>query len=271
MATRKLTAKIQVRRDTSANWKSKKTILGDGEIGYDTTHKITKIGDGITAWMDLDYFVMQPTPPYLKAEWATASWSEISEIIKNDVAALSFDIGDEKKISLTTGEQITLVILGFNHDELQSGGKASMSIGMKNSLSTTYQMNSTNTSSGGWEKCLMRTEVMPTLLNRLPSDLRSIIKPVIKLSSSKNTTDNLWLFSKSEIAGETANDPTQYDYWKNTAENGRIKLLSDSGTAHAWWLRDATNFTDFYYVLPRGTFFYGGAQYASGVSFGFCI
>lgn len=48
--------KIQVRRDTAANWTSTNPTLSQGEIGFETdTYKI-KIGNGSSAWADLGYF-----------------------------------------------------------------------------------------------------------------------------------------------------------------------------------------------------------------------
>jgi len=48
--------KIQVRRDTAANWTSTNPTLSQGEIGFETdTYKI-KIGNGSTAWTSLAYF-----------------------------------------------------------------------------------------------------------------------------------------------------------------------------------------------------------------------
>jgi microcystin-dependent protein len=41
---------IQVRSDTSANWKAANPILAVGEIGFATDTKDMKIGDGVTAW-----------------------------------------------------------------------------------------------------------------------------------------------------------------------------------------------------------------------------
>ena len=41
---------IQVRSDTSANWKTANPILAVGEIGFATDTKDMKIGDGVTAW-----------------------------------------------------------------------------------------------------------------------------------------------------------------------------------------------------------------------------
>lgn len=45
--------KIQLRRDTEANWNTKNPILDQGEIGIDITNNQLKIGDGAKTWMEL--------------------------------------------------------------------------------------------------------------------------------------------------------------------------------------------------------------------------
>ena len=50
--TKKL--KIQLRNDTAAAWTAANPVLLKGELGFDTTSKYAKIGDGTTAWNDLD-------------------------------------------------------------------------------------------------------------------------------------------------------------------------------------------------------------------------
>jgi hypothetical protein len=50
MATR-----IQVRRDTAANWTENDPTLVDGEIGFETDTGLFKIGRSNTPWTDLDY------------------------------------------------------------------------------------------------------------------------------------------------------------------------------------------------------------------------
>lgn len=47
-------AKIQIRRDTAARWASFDPVLSSGELGYDTTNDIVKIGDGASTWSELD-------------------------------------------------------------------------------------------------------------------------------------------------------------------------------------------------------------------------
>ena len=48
-------AKIQIRRDTVANWVATNPILSSGEQGFETDTLKVKIGDGVTHWNDLDY------------------------------------------------------------------------------------------------------------------------------------------------------------------------------------------------------------------------
>jgi hypothetical protein len=44
---------IQYRRGSAANWASVNPVLASGEIGYDTTNNQVRVGDGLTAWNDL--------------------------------------------------------------------------------------------------------------------------------------------------------------------------------------------------------------------------
>ena len=50
MATR-----IQLRRDTAANWTSVNPVLAQGELGLNLDTNQIKIGDGSTTWNSLSY------------------------------------------------------------------------------------------------------------------------------------------------------------------------------------------------------------------------
>ena len=56
MATR-----IQVRRGSTSDWNNADPILNEGEFGYNTTLSQIKIGDGESAWSELDYLVSDGT------------------------------------------------------------------------------------------------------------------------------------------------------------------------------------------------------------------
>jgi hypothetical protein len=52
--------RIQLRRDTAANWTAVNPTLAQGEVGYEANTGQFKFGDGATAWTGLSYF--SPTP-----------------------------------------------------------------------------------------------------------------------------------------------------------------------------------------------------------------
>lgn len=212
-------------------------------INYDNGFYINKTGgstligtDGASAWVGTPDTALTmrgnaAKPTYngkylaLEAEaanFATASWATIASISATGEAYKYFKVGDEKTITMTTGEQITLVILDFNHDRLTSGGRAGITIGMKNLLATKYRLNATTTNAGGWTATEMRTTTMQTLLSQLPTDLQGVIKPVNKTSTLYFTgsstaqtnpayttpaftisSDKLWLLALSEVYSST--------------------------------------------------------------------
>lgn len=302
MANKTVTSTIKHRQGAAATWESKNPVLAAGELGYDTTNKRTKIGDGVTPWNDLDWFAVKKKPTFAESDWA-----EIAEISKSGAAATTFKVGDERTIELTTGEEVTLVILGFNHDDLQSGGKAGITIGMKELLATRYAMNSSGTNAGGWDTSKMRTDTMSTLLGQLPADLQTVIKTVNKKATAggqsetiTTSADKLFLLAMSEIYSKTSiensttatikdyaaaynAEGTQYEYYRNligdnnggTATNAALikRLSNGGGSANIWWLRSphVSTTTAFRYILSSGSVSGNSANSSYGVSFGFCV
>lgn len=65
--------KIQLRRDTPANWTSYNPVLAPGEPGCELTGSplqctAQKIGDGVTHWLDLPYALVVGSAPWVDAE-----------------------------------------------------------------------------------------------------------------------------------------------------------------------------------------------------------
>lgn len=52
-----MTAQIQIKRDTAANWSAANPVLAAGEMGWVTDSGTLKVGDGVTAWNALGSFV----------------------------------------------------------------------------------------------------------------------------------------------------------------------------------------------------------------------
>ena len=213
------------------------------------------------------------------------SWEEISYISSNGLASeYGFQVGDEKNITLSTDEALTLAIMGFDHDEMADGtGYAGITFGMKNLMATTRRMNALNTNSGGFTGSEMYSWLQNTLLPTLPSDLRAVLKSVNKKTSagSQSATINtnsmkLFLFSEIEIFGSTtyskAGEGAQYSYFATAAN--RIKYLANgTGSANVWWKRSprASSSVSFCIVGSNGSANSNVASSSRGVAFAFCV
>ena len=210
------------------------------------------------------------------------TWAQIAKASAAGKASQLWSVGDTKDITVGS-ETLTLVIMGFNHDDLASGGKAGITFGMKNLMATTRRMNASNTNSGGFTGSEMYSWLQNTLLPTLPSDLQAVLKSVNKKLSagSQSSTINtnsmkLFLFSEIEIFGSTtyskAGEGSQYSYFATAAN--RIKYLSNgSGSAYWWWERSphGSSSLSFCGVNGNGNADYNGASGAGGVCFGFCV
>ena len=213
------------------------------------------------------------------------TWEEISYISSNGLAGeYGFQVGDEKNITLSTDEALTLAIMDFGHDELADGtGYAGITFGLKNLMAESRAMNSSNTNSGGFTGSAMYTWLQGTLLNSLPADLRAVLKEVNKKTSagSQSTTINtnsmkVFLFAEIEVFGSTtksaAGEGSQYSYFATAAN--RIKYLSNgAGSASGWWERspDASSSNYFCAVYANGDAHYSNAVFPWEVCFGFCV
>ena len=210
------------------------------------------------------------------------SWAKISRVSKAGVASQFFSVGDTKNITVN-GETLTMEIVGFNHDNLTGGGKAGITFGMKHLMAEKRKMNSSNTNSGGWTGSQLCSWLTSTCYNGLPSELRSVIRPVIKKTSEGNENANIianqmsiFLFSEIEVLGKTTysytGEGTQYARFTTTST--RIKKLNNgSGRASWWWLRSpySVDTSSFCNVNSDGSAGNSNASDSNGVCFGFCV
>lgn len=210
----------------------------------------------------------------------STTWTDISSISELGLAQQYFKVGDQKSITVN-GVKYQTRIIGFNHDNLTSGGKAGITFQMVDCLNTTYNMESSNINTNGWLNCAMRkTHLRTTIWGQLESSLKSVIKTVNKLASAGNQSatiqtaqDTLFLLSEVEIFGKVtyskAGEGSQYAYY--AAGNSTIKKVN--GSASTWWERSPRggNTYRFCYVNSSGDATTDGASNTFGVSFGFCV
>ena len=210
----------------------------------------------------------------------STTWADISSISELGLAQQYFKVGDQKSITVN-GVKYQTRIIGFNHDNLTSGGKAGITFQMVDCLNTTYNMESSNINTNGWLNCAMRkTHLRTTIWGQLESSLKSVIKTVNKLASAGNQSatiqtaqDTLFLLSEVEIFGKVtyskAGEGSQYAYY--AAGNSTIKKVN--GSANYWWERSpgGSNTTIFCGVNSYGNAYNNNASNTYGVSFGFCV
>ena len=171
------------------------------------------------------------------------------------------------------------------------------------SSDTYFSMNNSNSNTGGWMKSRMRYNLLGstdtansdasataatnpaanTFMAALPSDLRAVMKPVVKYTdnvgggtdTAANVTslvDYLPLLAEFEVFGTRTNansaeknNQAQYQYYINGG--AKIKKRHDSiSTAALWWLRSPLSSTSgaFCLVTADGRAANDSAAYSSG-------
>lgn len=211
--------------------------------------------------------------------FANNTWEQIIEACHNNEVPDTWKVADQKPMTIN-GVDYQIDIIGKNHDDYSDGsGKAPLTFQLHDCYGEIKNMDSSNTNSGGWTSCTMRSTNLPAILALMPTEVQSGIREVNKLTSAGNqsatintTADKLFLLSEVEIFGRSpyskSGEGAQYDYYK--AGNSHVK--SYNGIAYIWWERSpyGRNSTNFCIVNSYGAD-YNIAYCARGVAFGFCF
>ena len=230
----------------------------------------------------------------VKQELNDNSWAAIKQVSDANMGANFWSVGDCKEITMNgkVSDGLTLTnysawvyIIGFNHNAEREGNgiafqgfKATKNgtpvcltdSGYNNNKTsgTWFNMNNTNTNSGGWQASLMRKNVMPLIKAAFPADLRAVIKPstIFTTQGSGNgactaTEDDVFLLAEYEVFGThkyaSSQEPNylkQYSYY--SAGNSKVKYKHNATSAAAYWRErspNSDNSTDFCRVYPGGS------------------
>ena len=253
------------------------------------------------------------------------TWAAIKAASDAGEAANNWAVGATKSITIngkignTTISSLTIdtFIIGFNHNSGKEGnnkthfqigkiggnlvGLVDSNYGSSSSDAKNFQMNASNTNSGGWagssmRKTLLGNDQTPTnplagsFMAALPSDLRAVMKPVTKYSDNTGggsdtasyvtaTTDYLFLLAEFEYHGARSyansaekNSQAQYAYYQ--AGNGKIHYKHNATTTAAIaWTRSvyASGTNIFCTVGTGGNATNIGAYYSRALAPGFCV
>ena len=222
--------------------------------------------------------------------FAEDTWETIAENTSSDV----YNVGDTRQVLIGNKPYTVRIANKSTPAECNDSNFSQTACGFVVEFADIVekrQMNSTNTNVGGWEASEMRTYANGDFFNKLPEDLRNVIKATKVVSGHGSTTgetnfpstDKIYLLSSHEVwedgtsnqvsSKDTAWDKTrQLDYYKNlgvTTSNRSGAIKKNSG----WWLRAA--YSDygsaFLIVNASGDWYHSGAGFAFGLAPAFRI
>lgn len=244
------------------------------------------------------------------------SWADIKRISDAGLASNYFAVGDRKAVALSgTVGNLSLsgtyycYIIGINHNSAKEGanrihfqfGKTAASggtdicfvdsgYGSNKTSGSWFNMNNSQSNSGGWNNSRMRTVICPAFKSAMPSDLQAVLKTTTKYSDNTGggsntasyvtaTSEEVFLLAEFEVFGARSyansaeqNYQTQYAYY--SAGNSKVKYRhSATGSTAYWWLRSvrAGNSGNFCYVNPSGSATYSSAYISVGFAPAFCV
>ena len=216
---------------------------------------------------------------FLKDNFADNDWASIIAACHSGSVPSTWVVGNSKTMTIN-GASYQVDIIGKNHDTYTAGGTAPLTFQLHDCYGDLKNMNSSNTNSGGWTSCAMRSTHLPAILALMPTEVQNGIREVNKLTSAgsqsatiNTTADKLFLLSEIEIFGSVSHsksgEGTQYDYYK--AGNSKVKKYN--GSANDWWERSPAGSysTRFCVVHSTGSAVITDASYAGSVAFGFCF
>lgn len=228
-----------------------------------------------------------PISAYPKTDFSTISdsWAEINA---NANYATDYVVGDTKLLDLGTKGKFYMELVALDTDDLaDNSGKARMTWISKGIIEN-QKMNATKKTvdgstaytAGGWLYTDMRSYLRETILPLLPEVLQNNIKEVAKTYRTKSptdttlsTTDTLWIPSCKEVGftdtSYVESEGVVYsDVFKSNA--ARIKYNA-SGSAGYWWLRSASDTSNFRVVVSNGNENSRIVNGSNGLVLGFCL
>ena len=255
------------------------SVANDGDIDVNKNTGLVSLRSG-GKWTESFYIsVFKPIENIADASWADiAATSKLAAVAPEKYTSF---LGQTKTIALAgiSGvTNVTVKIIGIGQDVEPGGAKLGFTFQLTDGLVyTNFKMNDSDTTSGGWRDSKMRSTYLPTVEAALPSDLRNLLKTMVKkthITDSFNnlieTQDRLALLSQTEVFGDETNPQSSWGwpkgegvwyqwYQQHNTNNDRIIKRAD-GSAYGWWLRSVYSSTCFRLVYSNGTLGYNSAS-----------
>lgn len=266
--------------------------LTDNEVGKTLTCEAVDTGGNYD-----DEITTETAYPY--ASWSKSTDAKVAETVAAaDAGTIKltdyWKSGDKRTVKLSSmgtisgisethaAQSVEYVLSDPGHFTLANGKACNFVVIQKDCLKELGVMNTSSTSSGGWDESPRRTWCNTTYRDALPSALKPIFKQfkvtTANGSGSGTTVSTDWfsLFSEKEVFGSTtqANSTAesanaQLDYFKTPGN--RIKTIPNGRVP--WWERSPNRGSSgtFCNVYSDGSADYSGARNTHGVAPFGCI
>ena len=210
----------------------------------------------------------------------TDSWATI---LADTNPSVHYSIGDTKSVNINN-KIVTFQIVAFNSDILASDStKTARITWVSKGIYTNSRMNSSNTTSGGWENSYLRnyliSNVLPLLeASAVGNDLQTVTKTYITKhtddgDTTKSCSDKIWIPSVRETGVISTDNYIESSgpVYSSAFDSNASRVKYYENTAKAWLLRSAYNGTQFDTVNAGGTSgFVNASTTGYGVVIGFC-
>lgn len=228
--------------------KGNKTVSGTADASGNCTLIVDEVGTwtvtaataGTTETADVVVGVNNVDLSRVDPVFGNNSWAAIIKACREKQVPNTWNVGDRCNMTINN-KTYAIDIIGKNHDDYADGsGKAPLTFQMHECYATEYKMNNSDSNTGGWADCLLRTTGgFKTIKSKMPAEVVAAMKAVTKkttaggASSAIDTTeDTLFLLSEIEVQGTRthsyAGEGTQYAYYQTAANRKKNR---------AWYLR----------------------------------
>lgn len=195
---------------------------------YKTSVTITDDGGAYTA-----------TAPMVGSTLEDTAWSQVSLISALGIAQQFWKVGDAKDI--TAGDELlTVIIVGFDHDDLSnSTDKVGITFGLRDLMANKKKINDGATVYHN--ETALHAYLTNDVFQSFPTDLQEAIKPVVKITMNGEINLKIFSFSPQEVglpvpAGMAGLGGNVYPYYSTLTS--RVKrMVNGKGEANSWWTR----------------------------------
>ena len=129
---------------------------------------------------------------FLEEEFAANSWEKISKASKLGFIPETWQVGDTKQFTTTTGTTYTARIIDFGVDVDENDKPIGITFDTLEVYPTETQMWANAVSTGHWPDTNARKVLSETILPTLPSDLQAAIVPCKKDYGTYENVDGAW-------------------------------------------------------------------------------